>query len=68
MDAVAQKRETPSPWLDTDAAAGYLGASPGTMKNWRHYGEGPAYHVVNKKLVRYHRDELDAYVRGETAR
>jgi hypothetical protein len=61
-------RETISPWLDTAAAAVYLGSSPGTMKNWRHRGEGPTFHIVNKKLVRYHRDELDAYVRGETAR
>jgi hypothetical protein len=53
-----------SPWLDTDGAADYLGARPGTLKNWRHRGEGPKYHVVNRRLVRYHRDDLDAFARG----
>lgn len=53
-----------TPWLSTEEAARYLGARPGTLKNWRHRGEGPRYHVVNRRLVRYHRDELDAFARG----
>jgi len=53
----------PSPWLDTAKAAGYLGARPGTLKNWRHLGEGPKYHVINRRLVRYHRNDLDAFAR-----
>lgn len=57
-----------SPWLDTDGAAEYLGCTPGTMKTWRSRGEGPRYHVIQSKLVRYHIDDLDAFVRGEVAR
>jgi hypothetical protein len=55
----------PSPWLDTTEAADYLGAKAGTLKNWRHRGEGPKYHVINKRLVRYHCADLDAFARGE---
>lgn len=53
-----------TPWLDTEAAAGYLGSTAGTLKNWRATGRGPRYHVVQDRLVRYHRDDLDAFVRG----
>jgi hypothetical protein len=54
-----------SPWLNTDEAAGYLGSTAGTLKNWRATGQGPSYHVVQSRLVRYHVDELDAFVRGD---
>lgn len=57
-----------TPWLDSDGAAEYLGCSPGTMKTWRCRGEGPRYHVIHSKLVRYHTADLDAFVRGEVAR
>lgn len=52
-----------SPWLDTEAAASYLGSTPGTLKNFRAAGKGPAYHVVGERLVRYHIDDLDRFVR-----
>lgn len=57
-----------SPWHDSDTAAQYLGCTPGTMKTWRARGEGPRYHVMQSKLVRYHTDALDAFVRGEPVR
>jgi len=57
-----------SPWLDSDAAAEYLGCTPGTMKTWRSRGEGPQYSVIQNKLVRYHIDQLDAFVGGEVVR
>lgn len=53
-----------SPWLDSEAAAAHLGASAGTLKTWRATGKGPRYHVVQDRLVRYHRDELDDFVRS----
>lgn len=53
-----------SPWMAGDAAAAYLGTTPGTLKNWRSTGKGPRYHVVQDRLVRYHRDDLDAFVRA----
>lgn len=57
-----------SPWFDSEGAGDYIGCTPATLKTWRARGEGPAYHVLNAKLVRYHRDELDAFVRGEVTR
>lgn len=57
-----------SPWLDTEAAAAYLSSTPGTLRTWRAQGEGPRYHVVHGKAVRYNVADLDAFVRGEDAR
>lgn len=57
-----------SPWKDSEQAAAYLSCSPGTLKTWRSRGEGPAYHVIQDKLIRYHVNDLDAFVRGEVAR
>lgn len=58
----------PSPWLGSEAAAEYLGCTPGTLKTWRSRGEGPRYHIIQSKLVRYHVEDLDAFVRGEENR
>lgn len=52
-----------SPWLSTTQAAEYLGSSPATLKNWRSSGEGPSYHTCNGRLIRYHREDLDRFVR-----
>lgn len=57
-----------SPWKDSEQAAEYLSCSAGTLKTWRSRGEGPAYHVIQDKLIRYHVNDLDAFVRGEVAR
>lgn len=57
-----------SPWLDSEVAAEYLACTPGTLKTWRSLGQGPKYHIIQSKLVRYHIDDLDAFVRGEVAR
>jgi excisionase family DNA binding protein len=54
-----------SPWLDTQEAAAYLKAKAGTLKNWRHRGEGPRYRVINRRLVRYHKSDLDAFAVGQ---
>lgn len=61
-------RGSTSPWMDTDAAASYLVLRPATMKAWRCKGKGPNYQVVGRRLVRYHRDDLDAFARGEVQR
>ncbi|MDA8586726.1 helix-turn-helix domain-containing protein [Rhodobacteraceae bacterium] len=50
-----------TPWMTTEAAAGYLSVSPGTMHNWRSKGTGPTYKTVGR-IVRYHRDDLDAFL------
>lgn len=53
-----------TPWMDSDQAASYVGATAGTLKNWRATGKGPKYHIVQDRLVRYHREDLDAFVRA----
>jgi hypothetical protein len=57
-----------SPWFDTDGAAAYLCCTPGTLRTWRAEGQGPRYHAIHGRAVRYHVDELDAFVRGEALR
>jgi len=64
----ALENRNSSPWLDSEAAAEYLACTPGTLKTWRSQGQGPRYHVIHNKLVRYHADDLDAFVRGEVTR
>jgi len=54
--------KTAGHWLDTVDAASYLGVAPGTLKNWRHRGEGPRYRKIHGRLVRYHRGEIDKFV------
>ena len=60
-EALAQEA---SPWLDTAGAAAYLGVGAETVKAWRKRGCGPRFRTVNRRLVRYHRDDLDAFVIG----
>lgn len=52
-------------WLNTKSAADYISAKEGTLKTWRAKGSGPKYHVIQGKMVRYHVDDLNAFVRGE---
>jgi len=63
----AVEERAPSPWLNTEQAAAYLKSTPGTMESWRKDGRGPAYHGGHR-FVRYHTDDLDAWMRGEAAR
>ena len=55
-----------SPWTDSEQAAEYLGCTSGTLKTWRSRGEGPRFHVIQRKLVRYHVNDLDEFVRSGT--
>jgi len=65
MHANAERPTFTSPWLNTDEAASYLGNSPKSLAIWRCQGQGPRYHILNKRLVRYHVDDLDAFVIGD---
>ena len=50
---------------NTTAAAQFLGVAPGTMRNWRAAGEGPAYENVGRTgfYVRYSIPHLVAFKR-----
>lgn len=42
-------------------AAAILRRPPGTLRDWRHRGEGPPYVRIGR-LVAYVRSDLDAYI------
>lgn len=68
MQAQSNKTTTTtSPWMTTEQAAEYLSVSNGTMRNWRSRGEGPRYHLLGGRLVRYEVEDLDAYMREGVA-
>ena len=54
-------------WLSSREAADYLSCAEGTLKTWRSRGCGPRYNVLMSKMVRYHVDDLDAFVRAEAS-
>jgi hypothetical protein len=58
---------TPAAWLNTAQAAEYLKANPDTLETWRKRGCGPRHHGGHR-FVRYHVDDLDAWMRGESGR
>lgn len=57
-----------TPWRDTEGAAAYLGVEPNTLKFWRAKGGGPRYRAVGNKFVRYHVEDLDAFLMTEGGR
>lgn len=61
-DNTIQAQKQLSPWMDTKQAAEYIGGSVSALKRWRCEGGGPKYTIVNRKLVRYHVNELDAFL------
>ncbi len=52
-------------WLNPEEAAEYLSLSSKTLAVWRCQGKGPRYKVAGQRLVRYHVNDLDAWVKGE---
>lgn len=58
--------ESDTPWMTTEDASSYLSISSGTMHNWRSKGVGPTYRTVGR-IVRYHRDDLDAFLMAGAA-
>jgi excisionase family DNA binding protein len=51
-----------SPWLTREQAAAYVHVSPRTLDRYRREGRVRAEYVVGRPL--FHRDDLDAFVRG----
>jgi hypothetical protein len=50
--------------MDTDEAAAYIGSTRNTLRAWRARGRGPRFHNVRTRMIRYHRDDLDDFVRS----
>lgn len=54
-----------SPYLTLDEACSYLRVKRQTFKNWRSQGRGPQALKLGGTLVRYTRDDLDAWARTQ---
>lgn len=73
---LAEQRPAPPPpvptetaeaeWLDAKAAARYLSAQPKTLAEWRERGEGPKWHRMGSRSIRYARADLEAFMRGRS--
>jgi hypothetical protein len=50
------------PLVAEAAAAAFLAVSPKTLRKWRIYGCGPAYCKIGRRVVRYRRSDLEAFV------
>ena len=53
-----------SPWLTVIQAAAYLQLTPGTIRNLTSQRRIP--HAKNGGIVRYHKAELDGWLRGNS--
>jgi hypothetical protein len=47
--------------LDEKQAASYIGQKPGTLRQWRTLGKGPAYHKKGRRVF-YKKCDLDAWM------
>ena len=57
----------PGDFVSAVEAARILGVSPKTIDNWRWKGQGPPYHKIGRRLVRYHRADLAKFAAGDAA-
>lgn len=67
-EAVAKRvgdivRASGSPWFSTEKAAEYLDLKPKTLQKMRFLGTGPKFAERGKQVRRYHRDDLDRWLR-----
>lgn len=64
QSSAAKTADVESPWLDTEEAAAYIGSTLNTLRAWRARGRGPKFHNIRTRMIRYHRDDLDDFIRG----
>jgi len=48
--------------LDTKQVAEWLGVQRNLLEQWRHRGQGPAFIKTGGKLVRYRREDVEAWI------
>lgn len=51
--------------MDTLAVARAIGAAPDTVRQWRHRGEGPPWYRAGRRIVRYRRTEVAAWLAAQ---
>lgn len=52
-------------WMSPEVAARYLDSSVNTLNYWRCHGMGPAFKRVGQRMVRYSKEDLDAFMRSQ---
>jgi hypothetical protein len=64
----ALKGPAPGDLVTESEAAAILGCAVQSLRNWRWLGHGgPRFRKIGKRLVRYHRTDLQAFIDGEAA-
>lgn len=53
-----------SPWRTPDEAAAYVGMTPRGLEDLRYRRVGPTFSRLGRRVVRYHLDDLDAWLKG----
>ena len=51
-------------WLTPAQAAVYSGFAEKTLEGWRIANTGPRYYRVGGRVIRYRRDDLDAFIQA----
>lgn len=58
--------DTALPLLLTERQlAALLQVKPGTLRTWRAEGKGPPARRMGDKIIRYHRDDVRAWIDGQ---
>lgn len=55
----------PGDLLDEKEVAAILGCAVASLRNWRWARKGPRVRKIGQRLVRYHRDDLAAFIAGD---
>lgn len=64
----ALKGPVPGDLVTEAEAAAILGCAVQSLRNWRWLGNGgPRFRKIGKRLVRYHRADLQAFIDGKAA-
>lgn len=59
--AVTRQEKKTREVLDEKQAAEHVGQKPGTLRQWRTLGRGPAYHKKGRRIF-YKKSDLDAWM------
>lgn len=57
----------PGDLVDETEAAAILGCAVQTLRNYRWRGLPPRFRKIGKRMVRYHRTDLAAFIEGDKA-
>jgi hypothetical protein len=61
-----RENAVPEQLLSTRDAGAFLRVSPRTLEDWRLRGGGPLFRKLGRRLVRYRRADLEAFLADAT--